>query len=295
MYRETRSNSIDIVFLDQVLLRKDSGNMEITQLYSPESEHFYSSFETKINQMNLPDRSETNIKNKDLDRTINMFHTGKDLEKMDLVFPVQIKESDHFALYKASSNSLTFQIMGRNLNLKKYGNHQNKNKYTNKTTSHTRNSLEQASHLQTSTQPDLCKSVTLYSVTLKPDDFEYIIASSVNEPFQIYIFVKNHCETQPSTQLAETISGYSLSFFFLFLTNLLEHQFLQMLNMKDMMDLFFNDQLQEHRNIQDWCDKFSAFDCKRQHQFVSLRDSLSSNQKIKSCFLQFEGRCLRFS
>jgi hypothetical protein len=137
---------------------------------------------------------------------------------------------------------------------------------------------------------DSCDEQVLYWLTLEPKDFEYIYDATVHSSFKIFVFVNSKCAKETSLNVVEQITGYSISFLLLILTNLFEFKLLQMFNMKDMMGLFFNDKLQESQEIMDLVNYLNIFDCQKQNSLVSINDSYESNQKVKSYFIKTQGK-----
>ena len=186
---------------------------------------------------------------------------------------VKLGKTDYFVLYELKEGEVNFQFMG--IQLQKLTDHIKEN---------TTNKLE----INTTTEVD-CEPKSIYSFEINPHNFQYLMSSSLSKPLSVYIFVKNNCGEQQTTTISEKITGYSLSFGLLLMINFMEHQFLQMLNMKDMLDLFFNDNLEEADDLKTWVEHLSFFDCNKQAQLVEFRDSFDSNLQIKSVFMDTTG------
>jgi hypothetical protein len=130
----------------------------------------------------------------------------------------------------------------------------------------------------------------LYSLKIKPDDFEHIISASIHEPFSLFVLGHNICDDLQKITLNEQVTGYSISVFLLVFTNILEYQFLKMLNVKDLLDLFFYDKYFESDEIMMHLEQLSFFNCENQKEFINPLASLASNLYIKSFFINIQGK-----
>ena len=158
-----------------------------------------------------------------------------------------------------------------------------------KLTDHFKENTTNKLEINTTTEVVDCEPQSIYSFEINPHNFQYLMSSSLSKPLNVYIFVKNNCGEQQTTTISQKITGYSLSFGLLLMTNFMEYQFLQMLNIKDILDLFFNDNLEESDDIKTWVEHLSFFDCDKQAQLIKFRHSFDSNLQIKSVFMDTTG------
>ena len=99
----------------------------------------------------------------------------KDSENIDS--SVKLGQTDYFVLYELKEGEVNFQFMGNELD-----------KSTNHFGENTLHKLETA----TTTEVD-CEPKSIYSFEINPNDFQYLMSSSLSKQSNLYIFVKNNC------------------------------------------------------------------------------------------------------
>jgi hypothetical protein len=137
-----------------------------------------------------------------------------------------------------------------------------------------------------------CDYKKLYSLELSPPDFEHVVSGSVNEPFKIHVLSFNKCDHSNELSLSEKIQEFSISISLVCFTNLFEYKFLQMFNLKDILDLFLYDRMGESQDILHWINYLNFFECEKRPRFIDPVASLKSNLRMKSYFINMEGTTL---
>jgi hypothetical protein len=154
------------------------------------------------------------------------------------------------------------------------------------------NSHEVKSEIQPQTTEskakETCKRKELYILRLSPDDFKYIINSSIREEINYFILVTNECQNQSPVSVTERVKEVSYSVSFLYFSKVLEFTFLQLLNSKDFLDIVNLDKFRESERFNFVTSKLNPFDCMQMPQHSNPLDGYQSNIKIKSIFIQTE-------
>jgi hypothetical protein len=201
----------------------------------------------------------------------------------------QIKDVDRFYQINLTEGIPTFHWQNKSIQVSKIDKFEEI--INNKINSHeVKSKIEIEIQRQTTETKakEICKQKELYILNLSPNDFKYIIDSSVKEDITYFLLVTNECQSQSPVSIFERVKEVSYLITFLFLSKIFEFTFLQLLNSKDLLDIVNLDNFQESETFNFFNSKLNPFDCMQMPRHSYPLDQYQSNINIKSIFIQTE-------